>query len=200
MALLFGSFVVPARIVGAAAQQGEIRTAVPCSTGVGMTPAFEGTMPEAAEDAAEVEFDQFFIAMNIPHHAAIVAGAVSAMTRIEDPPRRAVAADIVADQAAELDELPGLHERLYDDSVPMPVDEQMPAMMQTMPGMAGVDPAGLAVHLDPAAFAARMRSAEEVDLTFIDLTIAHHEVAIMMAPAALNKRRARRFENSLGTR
>lgn len=74
---------------------------------------------------------------------------------------------------------------LDGDSLPMPIDEQMPAMKPNMPGMTGHDPAGMAVQMDPAAMAEQVCAGEEVDLTFIDPTVAHHEAAVAMARAAL---------------
>lgn len=135
----------------------------------------------------EFEFDQRFIDMNVPHHASIVAGAVAAMTGLQHPQLREIAKDIVMDQTAELDKLRDLRARLYGDSLPMRIDEQMLAMMPGMPGMEGIDPAGMAIQMDPAAMAERMCAAEDIDLTFIDLTVTHHEAAVAIAQAALEQ-------------
>jgi uncharacterized protein (DUF305 family) len=45
----------------------------------------------------------------------------------------------------------------------------------------------MAQQMDPAAFTAQVCDAPEADLTFIDLTIAHHQVAVMMAQVAMEQ-------------
>ena len=172
----------------AALQEDAARVAFPCGAAIGQPLMAEPeVLAGEGEAAMEVEFDQMFIDMNVPHHAAIVSAAASALTRLQHPELRAVAMDIVLDQTGEMDELRDLRELLYGDSLPMPIDEQMLAMMPSMPGMETIDPAGLAFQMDPAAMAEQMCTAEDVDLTFIDMIVAHHEVAVMMAQAALEQ-------------
>jgi uncharacterized protein (DUF305 family) len=74
--------------------------------------------------------------------------------------------------------------RLTGSSLPTPIDM---SMMNSMPGMAGIDPGGMAQQMDPAALTAQVCDAPDADLTFIDLTIAHHQVAVMMAQAAMEQ-------------
>lgn len=132
----------------------------------------------------DIEFDQRFIDMNLPHHASIIAAAVVALTRLEHPRLREIAMDIVMDQTAEIDELREMRARLYGDSAPMPLSKQMLEEALTMPGMEGIDPAGMATQLDPAAMAEQMGADGTIDLVFIDLTVAHHQNGTIMAQAA----------------
>lgn len=151
------------------------------ATGTGDTSGTMASTPDAMEAAS---FDQQFIDMAIPHHATIVSAAGAALIRVGDPELRAVTVDIILDQAVEVDKLRDLRMRLAGSSLPTPIDM---TMMSAMPGMADIDPAGLALQMDPAAFTAEVCNAPEADLTFIDLTIAHHQVAVMMAQVAMEQ-------------
>ncbi len=151
------------------------------TTGTNDTAGAMASTPDAMEAAT---FDQQFIDMAIPHHATIVSAAGAALIRVEDPELRAVTVDIILDQAVEVDKLRDLRMRLSGSSLPTPIDM---TMMSAMPGMADIDPAGLALQMDPAAFTAEVCNAPEADLTFIDLTIAHHQVAVMMAQVAMEQ-------------
>jgi uncharacterized protein (DUF305 family) len=144
-------------------------------------PAMEGA---EGTPVMEVEFDQQFIDMAVPHHAAIVTATGAALIRLEHPELRAVALDIVLDQSVEVDKLRDLRQRLYGSSLLMDMDN---TMISGMPGMEGGDPLGMAMQMDSAAMAQQMCIAPEIDLTFIDLTVAHHEVAVMMARAAMDQ-------------
>ena len=175
---------------GRAAVQTAGMTGTPCGVSGGMaaTDAEGQTTEQSGEQPAEdAEFDQLFIDANVPHHAAIVTFATSALVRIEDPQLRAVALDIILDQSVEMSELRMLRERLYGSSVPAPMDEGRMTAMMSQSGMEGMDPAEMAFQMDPSAMAATICGAEEPDLTFIDLTIAHHQTAIMMGEAALEQ-------------
>lgn len=184
--------MAPGRTGAAPALQQAGRTGAPCGTTTtqSQTTGTTGTTGTAATPAANqgaAEFDQLFIDMNIPHHASIVAMSAAALTRLESPRLRALASDTILDQTLEINDLRGLRERLYGESLPQPFDQSMMDMMASMPGMENMDPAGLAMQLDPGAMAAQLCTAENPDLTYIDLTIAHHQVAVAMARAALDQ-------------
>lgn len=179
---------------GAVAQEQATGTGTPCGSAVGSTAsagttAITDTTAAATPsgDQATMEFDQMYIDMNIPHHASIISLSAAALTRLENPRLRAIATGTILEQTVEIGDLRNLREKLYGDSLPQPMDETTLAMMSSMPGMEGLDPAGMAMQLDPAAMAAQICAAENADLTFIDLTIAHHEAAVVMAQAALDQ-------------
>ena len=134
--------------------------------------------------AENVGFDRLFIDANIPHHAAFVSFAAVALVRIKDRQLRAVALDIALEQAVEIGEFRSLRQQLYGESLPAPMDDGMMAAVMNLPGMAEMDPAELAFQMDPSGTAA-IAKADNPDLTFIDLTIAHHQSAIAMANAAI---------------
>ena len=131
-----------------------------------------------------VEFDQLYIDMMIPHHAAIIAMAQAAAPLLSDERLREIAAAIVATQTPEIEELRGYREQVYGDSDPAPMDEPTMGMMdQAMPGMGTMEE--MAFQMDAEAQVAAICSADNPDLAFIDLTIAHHRMAIVASEAAL---------------
>ena len=135
----------------------------------------------------EAEFDRLYIEMMIPHHESIVAMAEAALPRLTDERLRAIARAVVATQRPEIDELRDLRARFYGDTASMPMDDRMMDRMdQAMPGMAGsMDE--MRFQMDPAAQVATVCAADNPDLTFIDLTIPHHESAIAASEAALDR-------------
>ena len=190
--------------VGAAARQdGTPTTTYSCADGtpaaasstmdhgaMGATPGSSmGDMamgPPVTGMTTEMEFDQLYIDMMIPHHASIVAMAQAAQDRLEDNRLREIARRIADTQSAEIEELRGYREDLYGAPEPMAMDEQMMGTMQaTMPGMGPMDE--MAAQMDPAAQVAAICAADDADLAFIDLTIPHHEMAIAASEAALEQ-------------
>lgn len=134
--------------------------------------------PITEMDHMAMEIDQMYIDMMIPHHAGIIALAQAALPRLEDERLEEIAQTIIATQSAEIEELRGYRESFYGDPEPMPMDEgMMEAMTQMMPGITGsMDE--MASQMNPAAQAAAICAAENTDLVFIEMTIAHHQMAI----------------------
>ena len=134
--------------------------------------------PMAEMDHMAMELDQMYIDMMIPHHASIIAMAQAALPRLEDQRLQVIAQAIVDAQSAEIGELRDYREELYGDPEPMPMDEaMMEAMMQMMPGISGTMDE-MASQMDAAAQVAAICAAENTDLAFIEMTIAHHQMAI----------------------
>ena len=164
-------------------------TAAPASPMAVMEGMAMGTpAAEADHDMAgqSVEFDQMYIDMMIPHHHSIIALAQAAQDRLGDERLQAIAASIVSAQQAEIEELRGHREQWYGSPESMPMDSGMTGMMaEMMPGMG--DMAAMQMQMDPDALVAAFCAGEDPDLTFIDLTIPHHEMAIMASKAALEQ-------------
>jgi uncharacterized protein (DUF305 family) len=161
-------------------------TASPMAGMEGMT---MGT-PAAGDDhdmaGASVEFDQLYIDMMMPHHQSIIALAQAAGDRLTDERLQTIAGNIITAQQAEIEELRGYREQWYGRPDPMPMDEAMMGMMMVMmPGMG--DMASMQMQMDPNALVTTFCGAEDPDLAFIDLTIPHHEMAIMASEAALDQ-------------
>jgi uncharacterized protein (DUF305 family) len=133
-----------------------------------------------------VEFDQLYIDMMVPHHASIIALAQAAQDRLTDERLQPIAPNIITAQQAEIEELRGYREQWYGNPEPMPMDASMMGMMtEMMPDMG--DMASPQTQMDPEALVTTFCSAEDPDVAFIDLTIPHHEMAIMASEAALEQ-------------
>jgi uncharacterized protein (DUF305 family) len=163
--------------------------AMTASPMVGMEGMAMGT-PAAADDhdmaSASVEFDQLYIDMMVAHHASIIALAQAAQDRLTDERLQTIAANIITAQQAEIEELRGYREQWYGSPEPMPMDgSMMGMMMEMMPGMG--DMTSMQMQMDPEALVTTFCGAEDPDVAFIDLTIPHHEMAIMASEAALEQ-------------
>ena len=109
-----------------------------------------------------------------------------ALTRLEDERLRVIAQRIIDTQSAEQTELMGYREEFYGSPDPAPLDgPTMGLMMEAMPGMGSMDE--MMFQMDAAAQVAAICAAEDADLAFIDLTIPHHEMAIVASEAALTQ-------------
>ena len=134
-----------------------------------------------------IEFDLLYIDMMIPHHAAIMATAQAALERLVDPRLMEIAGAIVAAQGPEIKELRGYRQQWYGSADPMPMDAPMMTMLgELMPGM-GSTPNDMMTQMDPGAQVAAFCAGEDPELTFIDLTIPHHESAIEISTLALTR-------------
>jgi uncharacterized protein (DUF305 family) len=147
-----------------------------------------------ATPGGTVEFDRLYIDMMIPHHQSVIALAQAALPRLTDPRLKAIAQDIIDAQSAEIPELEGYRQQFYGSAQPQPLDQgEMAQMMQAMSGGAGdmsqeasaMDQ--MQMQMDPTAEVATFCSAENPDLAFIDLTIPHHQSAVMASQAALTQ-------------
>jgi uncharacterized protein (DUF305 family) len=164
-------------------------TAMTASPMAGMEGMAMGT-PGAGGDhdmaGASVEFDQLYIDMMMPHHESIIALAQAAKDQLTDERLQTIAANIITAQQAETEELRGYREQWYGSPEAMPMDASMMGMMmEMMPAMG--DMTAMQEMMDPNALVASFCGAEDPDLTFIDLTIPHHQMAITASAAALEQ-------------
>jgi uncharacterized protein (DUF305 family) len=135
-------------------------------------------------DHDEMELDQAYIDMMIPHHASIVAMAEAALPRLTDERLREIAQAVVATQQPEISELRGYRERFYGSPEPIPLDHaMMAAMADLMPGMSGTMDE-MTFQMDVGSQVAAICAADNPDLAFIDLTIPHHQMAIEASETA----------------
>lgn len=134
----------------------------------------------------DIEFDQLYIDMMLPHHGSIVAMAQAALPRLQDERLREIAQTIIATQSDEQEELRSYRAQLYGSAVPAPMDAHtMDMMMTAMPGMGSMDE--MMFQMDATAQVAAICAAEATDLGFIDLAIPHHEMAITASVTALEQ-------------
>ena len=128
------------------------------------------------------EVDQRYIDMMIPHHQSIIALAQAAQDRLTDERLVAIAENIFTTQQAEIDKLRGYRAQFYGRSEPMPIDQAMPGGSAIMPDMEG-----MALLMDPKVLVATFCAGDDPDLAFIDLTLLHHQLAIMASEATLTQ-------------
>jgi uncharacterized protein (DUF305 family) len=163
-------------------------TATTASPMAGMEGMMMSTPAAGGHDmaGAKIEFDQLYIDMMIPHHQSIIALAEAAQDRLTDERLVAIAENIISSQQAENEELQDYREQWYGSRTTMPMDGSMMDMMgMMMPGMGDME--AMAAMMDADALVAAFCAGEDADLTFIDLTIPHHQMAIMASQAALEQ-------------
>ena len=187
IALLFLFAAVPAMTSAAAPRtlQGTPTSTFSCdtATSAGATPAIAGM--NMGTPVANVEFDQLYIDMMIPHHASIIALSQAALPRLKDGRLRTIAQAIIKSQSAEIPELRSYREQFYGSPEPAPLDMAM--MHELMPNMSMQDMEAMMTQMDPAAEVARFCAAPDPDLAFIDMTIPHHRSAVVASQTALQR-------------
>jgi uncharacterized protein (DUF305 family) len=161
-----------------------------------------------ATTATTAPFDQQFIDMMVPHHQGALEMARIAEVRSQRPEVKALAADILRTQNAEIEQMKAWRKAWYgsDETPPMSRMPMVDGMVMETPaggGMAGHGSMGAKdsakpaakgpTTMDMAADVEGLRSAPEpFDRAFIDAMIPHHESAIAAARAA--ESRAERSE------
>ncbi len=145
--------------------------------------------PAAHVSAHEIEFDQVYIDMMLPHHASVIALAEAALPRLSDPRLREIALAVIATQGVEIDELRGLRRAFYGAPDPaLTGDALMAEMARVMPAAHDRMVTGDGVDLmDSDALVAAFCFAPDADLAFVELTIPHHASAISASEVALGQ-------------
>lgn len=115
-----------------------------------------------ANTATGDAFDLQFIDGMIAHHEGAVAMAEQALDEGEHAELRALADEIIAAQAQEIEEMSAWREAWFADAEPTPIDD---------------------LHM--GAMAIESDASKPFDLRFIEAMISHHEGAIDMAESAL---------------
>ncbi len=139
-----------------------------------------------SEMMANVEFDQLYIDMMLPHHGSIIALAEVALPRLNDPRLKEMAQNIIATQSAEQIELSGYRQAWYGSPTPDTSEHSMMLMIQAMPGMnSSMDM--MMQQMDANQQIATFCSATDPDLAFMDQVIPHHQMAIDGSKDALKR-------------
>lgn len=140
------------------------------SSGTTDTPA-----PAASADATvHGDADTQFAQMMIVHHEGAIEMAGLAVERASDPEVRALAERIEAAQAPEIERMSGWLDAWGEDATPLDHGGMDHGGME----MDGMDQAGAMAALEDLEGAA-------FDQRFLELMIAHHEGAVVMAEAEL---------------
>jgi uncharacterized protein (DUF305 family) len=122
--------------------------------------------------------DQAFLEAMIPHHESAVQMANVAKQRGQHQEIQNLAVDIVAEQSKEIMHMERIHERLFGTEItPDPGAHEGLGLSAKEAGLE---------HMDPAA---DLERARQFDRAFIDEMVAHHQGAIRMARAVLDRTR-----------
>lgn len=131
--------------------------------------------PVGGEDvvaSGQVPFDQAFIDAMVPHHREAIEMAEAAKTRgLMQPDLRKVANDIISSQQREIDQLLDWREQWFGSR----------KVGRVLPRVLGVPESELGMEHGSAD---EVAGAVDVDATFAEMMIPHHEGAIAMADAA----------------
>jgi len=134
--------------------------------------------------AMDVDLDQMYIDMMIPHHASVIALAEAALPELTDERLITIAEAIISAQSAEIDELRGYREEFYGSPDPAPMDEHMmDMMMEAMPGMGSME--DMMFQMDAEAQVLAFCNSHNPDLAFIEQVIPHHEMASASSESVL---------------
>ena len=122
--------------------------------------------------SGQVPFDRAFIDAMVPHHRDAIAMAEAAKDRgLTQPELDKVATDIIASQQREIDEMLDWREQWFGSRTLGSIE----------PEVLGVPESELAMDHGGAD---AITGAADVDATFAEMMIPHHQSAIVMAEAA----------------
>ena len=135
----------------------------------------DGRVMTGATEHAAVPFDQAFIDAMVRHHQEAIEMAEAANERgLTQPDLRRISDDIIGSQQREIDQMLDWREEWFGSRELGPV----------LPEALGVAEAELGMHHGSAD---EVASAEDVDSRFASMMIPHHEGAVAMAEAALER-------------
>jgi uncharacterized protein (DUF305 family) len=128
---------------------------------------------------ADADFDRRFVDGMVPHHQGAVVMAKEVLQKSSRPELKKFANDILQAQAAEIAQMKQWRQAWYPqaDATLMAYDAKQGKMMP----MSAEQQQGMMMSVDLGA------ADEQFDLRFINAMIPHHEGAITMAKAALQK-------------
>jgi uncharacterized protein (DUF305 family) len=164
--LAFGLFF--SMTAGLAAEAHDATPAAPTCDSIGT--------PVGASHGSMEGIDLAYIDMMIPHHASIIALSQAAFPLLQDDRLRTMAQGVIDAQTAEIEELKGYRLELYGSADPQPVSDH--AMMALM-GDSDKPMDAMMTEMDANAQMAAFCAALDPDLAFIELTIPHHESAVL---------------------
>lgn len=181
LALSFVFSSAHAAVAQTGSQTWSCEPATPIASEANATP---GSGTPASADPAMMSMDLMFIDMMIPHHESIIALATVAEPRLQDPRLIEIAKAIRTTQSAEITLLREIRQTEFGSPVPAPFDLAMAESMGHM--MTGSSsPQDMLALMSPAGLVASFCNASSPDLAFIDLTIAHHTMAVQASEMVL---------------
>lgn len=140
--------------------------------GCGGDDSSEGETSVSASSSS-VPFDRAFIDAMVPHHESAIAMAQEAKQAwLSQPDLVKIADDIIATQQAEIDQMLAWREEWFGAG---PRESEMEAL--ALLGLSAEE-AGMMAH------GGDLSGADDVDMSFAEMMIGHHEGAIKMAELA----------------
>jgi uncharacterized protein (DUF305 family) len=131
--------------------------------------------PAADAEQATVPFDQAFVDAMVPHHQEAIEMAEAAMeSGLTQPDLQRIAEDIIASQQREIDQMLAWREDWFGSRELGPV----------LPEVLGVPESELGMEHGSAG---EIKAAADVDAAFAEMMIPHHEGAVAMAEAAVER-------------
>jgi uncharacterized protein (DUF305 family) len=121
--------------------------------------------------SSQVPFDRAFIDAMIPHHREAIEMAKAAQAGLTQPDLQRIANDIIDSQQREIDQMLEWRQQWFGSRSLGPI----------LPEVLGVPEEELGMEHGSAD---EVAGAADVDATFAEMMIAHHEGAIAMAEAA----------------
>ncbi len=140
-----------------------------CGGGGGKTAATD----QSTVDSAQVPFDRAFIDAMVPHHQSAIEMAREAkQAGLAEPDLLEIANNIIATQQAEIDQMLDWRSEWFGSSTRDAEETALEALGLTA-SEAGMEHHGM-----------DLSTADDVDQTFAEMMVAHHEGAIRMAQLA----------------
>lgn len=133
--------------------------------------AMDHSQMKSSPNAAAQPFDLQFLDTMAMHHEGAVEMAKMVENRTQNAELKKFAAQIIADQNKEIEQMKSWREKWYAG--------KPAALNMEMPGMAG------SMRMDMEKLAAA--KDKNFDLMFLEMMIPHHEGAVSMAKDALGK-------------
>ncbi len=184
-AAALGASILFTSASGVVAQQATPEAAWSCAM-AGTPAADAGMAMEMGEgmEMGEVEFDQLYIDMMLPHHGSIIALSQAALPLLTDPRLQEMATNIIEAQTAENAQLSEWRTEWYGSGEPATDTATMDLMLEAMP-VGTMDE--MMREMDAAYQVTTFCAADDPDLAFIDQVIPHHQMAIDASEVALER-------------
>lgn len=136
----------------------------------------------------DVDIDRLYIDMMIPHHKSIIALATEAKPVLSDERLVTLAGNVLESQGAEVTRLEDLREAWYGSrEIDMLSDDEMMTIMGDDMSCMNMPHDQMMDLMDGDKLVASFHAADDKDLAFIDLTIPHHEMAVLASRVAVTQ-------------
>lgn len=153
--------------------------------------------PQIVPYESDIPFDQAYIDTMIPHHTSVIDLATAAIDELADDRLATLAQAILDSQPGEIEQLKTFREEWYGEAEPAEMTDEMMMVtmgdteaMESCAGDHGMD-MDMGSHedmmnlMDSEWILGEFEDAENKDLSFIDLVIPHHQMAVHQSMVGL---------------